>query len=171
MGRNTKQQRFCQTDQIICRFEWQFELFSDQIRHFESQFGNMDDILLAFTYNVKTTYFQPSSNKILKPKKRWDVLCRIIRECQESNFYNYLTLEKIQFAKRTHSNGIMENEHRRFYTYLQSQGCSMLKLRKMVNQKLLLHGTQSGLYTHIPPRNLVSALQTLVTRTDTTTIC
>jgi hypothetical protein len=47
----------------------------------------------------------------------------------------------------------------------------MLKLRKMVNQKLLLHVTQSGLYTHIPPRNMVSALQTLVTRTDTTTIC
>jgi hypothetical protein len=41
----------------------------------------------------------------------------------------------------------------------------------MVNQKLLLHGTQSGrLYAHIPPRNLVSALQTLVTRTDTTSI-
>ena len=94
----------------------------------------MDDLLLAFAYNVKTTHFQPSSNKVLQPKKRWDVLCRIIRECQESNFYNYLTLEKIQFAKRTHSNGIMENEHRRFYTYLQSQGCSMLKLRKMVNQ-------------------------------------
>ena len=117
----------------------------------------MDDLLLAFAYNVKTTHFQPSSNKVLQPKKRWDVLCRIIRECQESNFYNYLTLEKIQFAKRIHSNGIMENEHRRFYTYLQSQGCSMLKLRKMVNQKLLLHGTQSGqLYSHIPPRNLVS---------------
>ena len=46
----------------------------------------------------------------------------------------------------------------------------MLKLRKMVNQKLLLHGTQSWLYTHIPPRNLVSALQTLVTRTDTASI-
>lgn len=162
---------FCQTDQIICRFECQFELFSDQIRHFESQFGNMDDLLLAFAYNVKTTHFQPSSNKVLQPRKRWDVLCRIIRECQESNFYNYLTFEKIQFAQRTHSNGIMENEHRRFCTYLQSQGCSMLKLRKMVNQKLLLHGTQSGrLYTHIPPRNLVSALQTLVTRTDTTSI-
>jgi hypothetical protein len=66
---------------IICRFEWQFELFSDQIRHFESQFGNMDDLLLAFAYNVKTTHFQPSSNKVLQPKKRWDVLCRIIREC------------------------------------------------------------------------------------------
>ena len=47
----------------------------------------------------------------------------------------------------------------------------MLKLRKMVNQKLLLHGTQSGrLYAHIPPRNLVSTLQTLATRTDTTSI-
>jgi hypothetical protein len=57
------------------------------------------------------------------------------------------------------------------YANASKKGCSMLKLRKMVNQKLLLHGTQSGLYSHIPPRNLVSALQTLVTRTDTTTIC
>ena len=57
------------------------DFFSDQIRHFESQFGNMDDLLLTFAYNVKTTHFQPSSNKVLQPKKRWDVLCRIIREC------------------------------------------------------------------------------------------
>ena len=57
------------------------DFFSDQIRHFESQFGNMDDLLLTFAYNVKTTHFQPSSNKVLQPRKRWDVLCRIIREC------------------------------------------------------------------------------------------
>jgi hypothetical protein len=46
----------------------------------------------------------------------------------------------------------------------------MLKLGKMMNQNLLLQGTQRGLSTHIPPRNLVAALQTLVTPTDTTTI-
>ena len=72
---------FYQTDYIICRFEWKFYFFTDQIIHFESQFENMDDLLLAFAYNVKTTHFQPSSNKVLQPRKRWDVLCRIIREC------------------------------------------------------------------------------------------
>jgi len=41
----------------------------------------MYNLLLAFTYNVKTTHFQPSSNKVLQPNKRCDVLCRIIREC------------------------------------------------------------------------------------------
>ena len=35
---------------------------------------------------------------------------------------------------------------------------------------MLLQGTQSGIYTHILPSNLVSALQTLVIPTDTTTI-
>jgi len=29
----------------------------------------MDDLLLAFAYNMKTTHFQPSSNKVLQPKK------------------------------------------------------------------------------------------------------
>jgi hypothetical protein len=29
----------------------------------------MDDLLLAFAYNVKTTHFQPSSNKVLQPKQ------------------------------------------------------------------------------------------------------
>ena len=70
----------CQTDQIICRFKCQFELFSDQLNHFESQFGNMYDLLLAFAYNVKTIHFQPSSNKVFQPKKnRCDDLCLVIR--------------------------------------------------------------------------------------------
>ena len=125
MGRDTKQQRFpfSQCSASMTRLS---AVSNDNSNYFLtrldilSQFGNMDDLLLAFAYNVKTTHFQPSSNKVLQPGKRWDVLCRINRECWESNFYNYLTFEKIQFAQRTHSNGIMENEHRRLCTYLQS---------------------------------------------------
>ena len=142
---------FCQTDQIICRFECQFELFSDQIIHFQSEFGNMYDFLLAFAYNVNTTHFQSSSNKVLQLKKLCDVLCGIIKECQESNFYNYLIFEKLQFAQRTHSNDIMENEHRCFYTYLQSQGCSMLKLGKLMNQN-----SAWALHTHSSKESGVS---------------
>jgi hypothetical protein len=50
----------------------ELRFFADQIRHFESQFGNMDDLLLSFANNVKTTHVQPSSIKV-QPRKRWDV--------------------------------------------------------------------------------------------------
>jgi len=40
----------------------------------------MYNLLLAFANNMKTTHFQPSSNNVFQPKKkRWDVLCLIIR--------------------------------------------------------------------------------------------
>ena len=52
---------------------------SDQIRHFESQFGNMDDLLLAFAHNVNTTHLQSSSNKVLQPKNG-GMFCVVLSE-------------------------------------------------------------------------------------------
>lgn len=103
----------------------------------------------------KITWNQPSSNEVLQPKNRWNVLCGIT----STSLKNSISPEKscdCHHGKRTSV----------FYTYLRSWVSSMLKLGKMINQNLLLQSTQRGFSVQIHLMDLVRVLQTLFTPTD-----